>query len=149
MRSLTSLTLSCCLFPYAPSVHSDGGGVNKTVSVFQTHKWHWLLWLSGCSAGLQTKGRRLDSPSEHMPGFWTRSPVGACERQPHMDVSVPPSLSLCLSPSSPPKTERKRNNTERGEGGDGGRGERERERERKEGRKEERKKKIFTHETGS
>ena len=34
----------------------------------------WLMWLSGLSAGLQTK--RFYSQSGHMPGLWARPPVG-------------------------------------------------------------------------
>ena len=55
----------------------------------------WLVWLSGWSAGLQTKGRRFDSQSWHMPGLWAGSPVGGCARGNHtvMFLSLP---SLCL-----------------------------------------------------
>ena len=42
----------------------------------------------------EPKGRRLDSHSGNMPGLQARPPVVACERQPHIDVSLPlfPSL---------------------------------------------------------
>ena len=36
----------------------------------------WLVWLSGLSAGLQTKGSLVDSQSGHMPGWQAGSPVG-------------------------------------------------------------------------
>ena len=36
----------------------------------------WLVWLSGLSAGLQTKGLLVQFQSGHMPGLWARSPVG-------------------------------------------------------------------------
>ena len=49
----------------------------------------WLVWLSGLSTSLRTKGSLLNSQSKHMPGLQARSPVGACERQPHIDVSLP------------------------------------------------------------
>ena len=58
----------------------------------------WLAWLSGLSAGLQTKGHQFNSQSGDMPGLWARSPVGgARERQPHIDVSLPFSLPSSLS----------------------------------------------------
>ena len=65
----------------------------------QGRKWEepWLVWLSGLSAGLGTKGRQLDSQSGHMPGLQTSPQEGACQRQPHIDVSLPLSPSLLLS----------------------------------------------------
>ena len=36
-----------------------------------------LVWLSGLSAGCETKGRRFDSQSGHVPGLRARSPVWA------------------------------------------------------------------------
>ena len=54
-------------------------------------------WILACKPG----GHWFDSLWEHMPGLQARSPVGACERQPHTDVSLPlfllPSSSLSLS----------------------------------------------------
>ena len=35
------------------------------------------------------KGHWFDSQLEHMPGLQARSPVVSCERQPHIDVSLP------------------------------------------------------------
>ena len=37
----------------------------------------------------KAKGRRFNSQSGHMPGMQARSPVRACERQQHTDVSLP------------------------------------------------------------
>ena len=45
----------------------------------------------------EQKGCWYNSQSGHMPGFWARSPVGGHERQPHINVSLPLSLSLPLS----------------------------------------------------
>ena len=36
----------------------------------------WLVWLSGLSTGLRSKGLPVDSQSGHIPGLWVRSPVG-------------------------------------------------------------------------
>ena len=36
----------------------------------------WLVWLSGLSAGLHSKGRQFNSQLGHMPGIWARSLVG-------------------------------------------------------------------------
>ena len=56
----------------------------------------WLVWLSGLSAGLRTKGLQFNSQSEHMPGLHARSPVeGTGEATPHCCFS--PSLSLPFS----------------------------------------------------
>ena len=40
----------------------------------------------------EPKGLQFISQSGHMPGLWARSPVGMCERQPHIEVSLPLSL---------------------------------------------------------
>ena len=50
----------------------------------------WLVWLSGSSAGLQTKGLPVLFPVR--AHAWVTSQVpsrGGCERQPHIDVSLP------------------------------------------------------------
>ena len=36
----------------------------------------------------ESKGRWFDSQSGHMPGLRASPPVGVCERQPHIDVSL-------------------------------------------------------------
>ena len=36
----------------------------------------WMLWLSGLSTGLRTKGHWFNSQSGHVPGLRARSPVG-------------------------------------------------------------------------
>ena len=60
--------------------------------------WPWLVWLSGLSAGLWTKGLRFDSQSGHMPGLWARSPVGGTwEAMTHWCFSPSLSPSLLLS----------------------------------------------------
>ena len=55
----------------------------------------WLVWLSGLSAGLQTKGSPVRFPvrvhawvADQVPGS------GLCEREPYTDISLP----LFLSP---------------------------------------------------
>ena len=40
------------------------------------------------------KGCQFDSQSGHIPGLQARSLWGACERQPHIEVSLPPFPSL-------------------------------------------------------
>ena len=47
----------------------------------------------------EPKGRcRFDSQSGHKPGLWARSLVcGECEKQPHIDVSLPLFLPPFLS----------------------------------------------------
>ena len=48
----------------------------------------WLLWLSGLSTGLQTKGSPVGFPVRAQ----ARSPVetqSCLKRQPHLDVSLP------------------------------------------------------------
>ena len=50
---------------------------NKPLSwCYQISKEPWLVWLSGLSTGLRTKGSLVDSQSGHMPGLQARSPVG-------------------------------------------------------------------------
>ena len=51
-------------------------------------------WIE-CDCG--PKGHRFDSQAGHMPGLWARSPVGVCEWQPHIDVSLSLSPALPLS----------------------------------------------------
>ena len=41
---------------------------------FKDSIWSWLVWLSGLSTGLQTKGRWFDSQSGNTPGLQARSP---------------------------------------------------------------------------
>ena len=50
-------------------------------------------WMQACAA----RGHQFGSQSGHMAGLRARYPVGACERQPHIDVSLP--LFLPLFPS--------------------------------------------------
>ena len=58
----------------------------------------WLVWLSGLNAGLQTKGLLVQFPVQGTRLDCGPGPQqGARERQPHIDVSVPPSF---LSPLS-------------------------------------------------
>ena len=58
----------------------------------------WLVWLSGLSAGLWTKGLMVQFPSGHMPGFRARFPVrGAWEATTHWCFSPSLSVSLPLS----------------------------------------------------
>ena len=42
-------------------------------------------WVLAC----KPRGRWFNSQSEHMPGMQARPPVGAHERQPHIDISLP------------------------------------------------------------
>ena len=49
-----------------------------------------LVWLSGLSAGLQTKGSLVRFPVRACAWVVGQVPSrGACERQPHTDVSLP------------------------------------------------------------
>ena len=57
--------------------------------------WPWLVWLSGLSADLQTKGCCFDSLSGHMPWLQVRSPVRGHMRGNH------PLIFLSLSPFLP------------------------------------------------
>ena len=51
-------------------------------------------WVLACDS----RGCQFNSQLGHMPGLQARSPVGmACERQPHIGVSLPLSPSLLLS----------------------------------------------------
>ena len=55
----------------------------------------WLVWLSGVSAGLQTKGSQVRFLVRAHARVVAQVPSGGvCERQPHIDVSLP----LLLSP---------------------------------------------------
>ena len=59
----------------------------------------WLVWLSGLSAGLWTKGWGFDSQWGHMPGLQARSPVGdTWETIIHwcFSPSLCPSVPFCL-----------------------------------------------------
>ena len=59
----------------------------------------WLVWLSGLSSSLQTKGSLVQFPVRaHSYVASQVSSVGgqACERQAHIDISLPLSLSLPL-----------------------------------------------------
>ena len=47
----------------------------------------WLVWLSGLSAGCESKCRWFHSQSGHMSGLQASPQWGPCERQPHIDVS--------------------------------------------------------------
>ena len=70
----------------------QGGKLNyRNSGISQTSLYQpWLVWLSGLSTGLWTKGAHAwvagQAPSEE-----------ACNRQPHIDVSFLLSLSLPLS----------------------------------------------------
>ena len=44
-----------------------------------------LDWTLAC----KLKGRWFDSRPGYMPGLWAGSPIGAYERQPHIDVPLP------------------------------------------------------------
>ena len=54
----------------------------------------WLVWLSGLSAGLQTKGRWFDSLSGHMPGLQARFPSAGRARGNHTLMFLSLSFSL-------------------------------------------------------
>ena len=57
--------------------------------------WPWLVWLSGLSASLRTKGSSVQfSVYGTCLGCSQVPSRGVCERQPHIDVSLP----LFLSP---------------------------------------------------
>ena len=45
----------------------------------------------------KVKSHQFDSQSGHVPGLWARSSVGASERQPHIDGSLPLSFPSPLS----------------------------------------------------
>ena len=49
----------------------------------------WLVWLSGLSAGLRTKGCWFDSQSGHMPDCRPGPQWRVCKRLPHTDVPLP------------------------------------------------------------
>ena len=76
-------------FPYlllAPFNHPQHS--NQLILKYFSTCPNWcgsLDWAAAC----KLKGLRFDSRSGHMPGLWTRSPVGRLQRQPHMDVSLP------------------------------------------------------------
>ena len=63
----------------------------------------WPVWLSFWVSSQKAKGRWLNSQSDHMPGLWVWSPVGAHVRGnrlmflSHTDVSLPLFLSPFLS----------------------------------------------------
>ena len=60
--------------------------------------WPWLVWLSGLSAGLRTKGLLVQFPVRALPWVAGRVPSrGRMRGKPHADVSLPPSPSLPLS----------------------------------------------------
>ena len=65
-------------------------------SLFETYCTQpWLMWLSGLSASLGTQGSPVQFPGRTQA--WVVG-MEACEWKPHIDVSVP--LSLSLSPFS-------------------------------------------------
>ena len=66
----------------------------KHVSVEKATIQPWLVWLSGLTAGLPRQGSLVQPPVR--PQAWVPG-VGAHERQPHTDVSLP--LSLPSPPS--------------------------------------------------
>ena len=56
----------------------------------------WLVWLTGLSAGLRTKGSPVRFPVRAHAWVAGQVPIrGSCERQPHIDVSLS-SLPLSL-----------------------------------------------------
>ena len=55
------------------------------------------MWLSGLSAGLKTKGLLVSFPVRARTWVAGQVPSGVCERQPHIDDSLPFSPSLPLS----------------------------------------------------
>ena len=56
------------------------------------------MWLSGWSVGLQTKGLLVPFPVRAHAGITGQIPGGgACERQSHIDVSLPPFPSLTIN----------------------------------------------------
>ena len=57
----------------------------------------WLVWLSGLSTDLQTKGSPVQFPVKTHAWVVGQVPSRGCERQPHIDVSLP--LFLPPSPS--------------------------------------------------
>ena len=56
----------------------------------------WLMRLHGLSIACEAKGHWFDSQSAHMLGCGPGPQYGACERQPHTDVYLSPSLPLSL-----------------------------------------------------
>ena len=75
----------------------DKGELNTFVNRSERFHPGWCSsvdWALTC----KPKGPWFDSQSGHMPGLWARSPVrDACERQPHIAVSLPFSLPSPLS----------------------------------------------------
>ena len=59
----------------------------------------WLVWLSGLSASLQTKGLLVPFPVRAHAWVAGQVPSGECtrERQPHTDVSLPLFFLFLLS----------------------------------------------------
>ena len=58
----------------------------------------WLVWLSGLSASLRTKGLLVRFPVRALAWVVGQAPGGgAHERQPHIDVSLPFSLPSLFS----------------------------------------------------
>ena len=58
----------------------------------------WLVWLSGLSAHLGTKGSPVEFPVRAHDWVVGQGPSGGMhERQPHIDVSLPLSLPFPLS----------------------------------------------------
>ena len=77
----------------------DSGQIMKNyiscTCVLKKYIQPWLVWLSGLSTNLRTKGHWFDSQSGPMPGLQTRSPVGGTwEATTHWCFS--PTLSLFL-----------------------------------------------------
>ena len=56
----------------------------------------WLVWPSGLSTGLWTKGLLVQFPSGYMPGLWARSPIGGAQ-----EATTHRCFSPFLSPSLP------------------------------------------------
>ena len=75
--------------PSAKRLNAFGNVGQVQLIWFSKNLQHWLVWLSGLSAGLRTKGSQA-----HFPGSGPGPQKGAHKRQPHIDVSLP----LFLSP---------------------------------------------------
>ena len=73
---------------------------NKVCSSLNNNVQSWLVWLSGLSAGLQTKKVTSSIPSQGTcPPCRPCPQQGACKRQPVFPLQIDVSLFFFLSPS--------------------------------------------------
>ena len=73
-------------------------GIHSFFFFWNIFYYPWLVWVSGLSMSLQTKGSPVWFPVRHMPGLWARSPTrGTWKAHTHWYFSPSFSPSFPLS----------------------------------------------------